>query len=245
MLNYSETPNQFNRTASKSESNCSDCRLAGICLPISLEVSDIDKLDNIVKRGRPVHKKEHVYRAGTAFKSVYAVRSGAIKTIKTMPDGAEQITGFHLPGELIGIDGLASNIHSNSAIALETSAVCEIPFHRFEELSAKIPSLQRRFIQLMGQEIEEEQQLVMMLSKKSAEERLSALLLNISERHKGRGLSPSEFYLPMSRSDIGNYLGLTIETVSRVFSRLAKNKVIELDKKHITILNLNALSNPE
>lgn len=245
MLKYSETSSNCQGLSATTETNCSDCRLAGICLPISLEVADIDKLDNIVQRGRPIQKKDHVYRAGTAFKSVYAVRSGAVKTVKITEDGLEQITGFHLPGELIGIDGLASNIHSNSAIALETSAVCEIPFHRLEELSAKIPNLQRRFFQLMSKEIAEEQQLITMLSKNSAEERISALLISISVRQKNRGLSALEFYLPMSRSDIGNYLGLTIETVSRVFTRLTKSDVIELDKKHVKLLNIDALSNNE
>lgn len=226
---------------SMPQANCSDCRLAGICLPISLEISDIDKLDSIIQRGRPVQKKEHVYHVGEAFKSVYAVRSGAVKTVKITEDGIEQITGFHLPGEIIGIDGLASNIHSNSAIALETSAICEIPFTRLEELSAKVPNLQRRFFQLMSKEIAEEQQLITLLSKNNAEERLAALLLSIASRNHNRGLSSKEFYLPMSRSDIGNYLGLTIETVSRIFTRLNNSGIIELDKKHIKIIDMDAL----
>ena len=221
--------------------NCADCRLAGICLPISLEIEDIDKLDSIIQRGRPLQKKDHLYHAGDAFKSVYAVRSGAVKTVKITEDGIEQITGFHLPGEIIGIDGLATNLYSNSAIALETSAVCEIPFSRLEELSAKIPNLQRRFFQVMSKEIAEEQQLITMLSKNSAEERLAALLLSIAARNQNRGLSAKEFHLPMSRSDIGNYLGLTIETVSRIFTRLNKSGVITLDKKHIQINDIDAL----
>lgn len=224
-----------------SPANCADCRLAGICLPISLQVEDIDKLDSIIQRGRPVQKKEHIYHTGDAFKSVYAVRSGAVKTVKVTEDGIEQITGFHLPGELIGMDGLATNVHSNSAIALETSAICEIPFSRLEELSAKIPNLQRRFFQLMSKEIAEEQQLITMLSKNSAEERIAALLISISVRQQNRGLSSKEFYLPMSRSDIGNYLGLTIETVSRVFTRMNKSGIIQLDKKHIRINDIDAL----
>ena len=223
------------------QTNCADCRLAGICLPISLAIEDIDKLENIIQRGRPTHKKEHVYHAGDEFSSVYAVHSGAVKTIKITEDGIEQITGFHLPGEIIGIDGLATNVHSNSAIALETSSICEIPFNRLEELSVKIPNLQRRFFQLMSKEIAEDQKLITMLSKNSAEERIAALLLSISVRNQQRGLSSKEFHLPMSRSDIGNYLGLTIETVSRIFTRLNKNGVIDLDKKHIKINDIDAL----
>jgi len=226
-----------------SQTNCADCRLAGVCLPISLELGDIDKLNDIVQRGRPYQKKEHIYFAGDTFKSVYAVRSGAVKTVKVTENGIEQITGFHLPGELIGIDGLASNVHSNSAIVLETSAICEIPFFRLEELSSKIPNLQRRFFQLMSKEIAEEQQLITMLSNNTAEQRVAALILSIAVRNQSRGLSSAEFYLPMSRSDIANYLGLTIETVSRIFTKLNKSGIISLDKKHIKINDIDALRN--
>lgn len=226
---------------SNPDVNCGDCRLAPICLPISLQLEDIDRLDDIIQRGRPIHKTDYLYRAGEEFKSVYAIRSGAVKTIKVTEDGEEQVTGFYLPGEIIGMDGLATNNHSNSAIALETSAICEIPFTRLEELSAKVPTLQRRFFQLMSKEITNDQQLITLLSKNSAEERIGSLLMSISTRNHNRGLSPTDFFLPMSRSDIGNYLGLTIETVSRVFSRLNKVGVITLDKKHIVINDLDEL----
>ena len=191
----------------------------------------------------PSHKSDHLYHAGEDFTSVYAIRSGAIKTIKVTEDGEEQVTGFYLPGEIIGMDGLASNTHTNSAIALETSAICEIPFSRLEELSSKIPNLQRRFFQLMSKEIMHDQQLITLLSKNSAEERIGSLLLSISSRNHHRGLSAKDFFLPMSRSDIGNYLGLTIETVSRVFSRLNKLDIIELDKKHVVIKDIDGLKN--
>lgn len=221
--------------------NCASCRLNSLCLPISLELTDISRLDNIIQRGRPIQKGAHVYRAGEPFKSVYAVRSGAIKTVNNTQNGQEQITGFYLPGEIIGMDGIATNSFSNNAIALETSAVCEIPFSRLEELSSQIPTLQRRFFQLMSKEIAADQQLITLLSKNSADERIAALLLSISTRNHNRGLSAEEFYLPMSRSDMGNYLGLTIETVSRVMGRLNKQSVINLDKKHVVIRDMNAL----
>jgi CRP/FNR family transcriptional regulator, anaerobic regulatory protein len=224
-----------------SQTHCGDCRLNALCLPLSLQLDDIGKLDDIVQRGRPLQKADAIYRAGEAFAAIYAVRSGAIKTLSHTSDGEEQITGFYLPGEIIGLDGIASDRHTNTAIALETSAVCEIPFARLEELSIKLPNLQRRFLQIMSREITSDQQLITLLSKKTAEERIAALLLSIATRNQGRGLSGSEFYLPMSRSDIGNYLGLTIETVSRVFSRLHKVGVIELDKKHVVILDMQAL----
>lgn len=223
--------------------NCSSCRLNTLCLPISLELKEINKLDEIVQRGRPIQKGDRVYHAGDKFRAVYAVRSGAIKTISNTQDGQEQITGFYLPGEIIGMDGLATNSHSNTAIALETSAVCEIPFARLEELSAQIPSLQRRFFQLMSKEITNDQQLITLLSKNNADQRIASLLLSISARNHSRGLSAEEFYLPMSRSDIGNYLGLTIETVSRVVGRLHKTHIIRLDKKHVNIIDMAALRN--
>lgn len=237
------TPTVEKHCHASPEVNCGDCRLASICLPISLQIEDIDRLDDIIQRGRPMHKSDHLYYAGEEFRSVYALRSGAVKTVKVTEDGEEQVTGFYLPGEIVGMDGLASNTYSNSAIALETSAICEIPFSRLEELSAKIPSLQRRFFQLMSKEITQDQQLITLLSKNSAEERIGALLLSISSRNQSRGLSAKDFFLPMSRSDIGNYLGLTIETVSRVFSRLNKLGIIQLDKKHVVIRDLDTLKN--
>lgn len=156
-------------------------------------------------------------------------------------DGQEQVTGFYLPGEMLGMDGIATNVYSNSAIALETSAICEIPFDRLEELSSSIPTLQRHFFQLMSKEITNEQQLITLLSKNSAEERIATLLLSISSRNQRRHLSSLQFRLPMSRADIGNYLGLTVETVSRTFSRFQKQGWIVVDKKEIAIKDMPGL----
>lgn len=188
-----------------------------------------------------MQKGQPLYEAGEDFKAVYALRSGAVKTSTISRDGEEQITGFYLPGEILGLDGLATNVHSNTAMALETSAICEIPFSQLEDLSMKLPNLQRRFFQLMSKEISHEQQLITLLSKKNADERIASLLVSISTRNHHRGLSSTEFYLPMSRSDMGNYLGLTIETVSRVMSRLHKQEVIALDKKHVVINQMDKL----
>lgn len=224
-----------------SQANCSDCRLSALCLPIALQLDDVERLDKIIQRGRPVQKGERIYHAGERFRSVYAVRSGAVKAINVTQDGQEQITGFYLPGEIIGMDGIATGHHTNSAVALETAAVCEIPFSRLEELSTQLPSLQRRFFQVMSQEIANEQQLITLLGKNSADERIGALLLSISARNHSRGLAADDFNLPMSRSDIGNYLGLTIETVSRVMGRLHKQGMITLDKKHVLVKDMQAL----
>lgn len=223
------------------QTNCSNCRLSALCLPISLQLEDVDRLDKIIQRGRPVQKSDRIYHAGARFEAVYAVRSGAVKTVNITHEGQEQITGFYLPGEIIGMDGIATGNHTNAAIALETSAVCEIPFARLEELSMQLPGLQRRFFQIMSKEIANEQQLITLLGKNSADERICALLLSISARNHSRGLAADEFHLPMSRSDMGNYLGLTIETVSRVMGRLHKQGVINLDKKHVQVKDMPKL----
>lgn len=221
--------------------NCSNCRLNAICLPITLHIDDIDRLNGIVQRGKPLQKGEYLYRAQDPFDSVFAIRSGAVKAVSISETGDEQVTGFYLPGEVVGLDGLAADTYTNSVIALETSSVCEIPFNRLEELSLQIPTLQRHFFQLMSREITQEQQVITLLSKSSAEARIASLLLSISARNGRRNLSTNNFILPMSRTDIGNFLGLTIETVSRVFTRLQKNQVITVDKKEIAIIDMESL----
>lgn len=221
--------------------SCGNCRLGSICLPLALEGEDIVKLDEIVRRGRPIQKGEHLYRESDNFSSVYAVRSGVIKAYRITNDGQEQVTGFYFPGEIIGIDGISKDQYACSAKALETSAVCEIPFNRLEELSRQVPSMQRHFFQLMSQEITMDQQLITMLSKNSAEERVAALLISISARNARRKLSKTSFRLPMSRTDIGNFLGLTVETVSRVISRFNKQGLIAVESKEVTLLDLEGL----
>lgn len=223
--------------------SCGNCRLNAICLPISLHIDDIDRLNGIVQRGKPLQKGEYLYRASDVFDSVFAIRSGAVKAVSISDKGDEQVTGFYLPGEVVGMDGLANNVYTNSVIALETASVCEIPFNRLEELSLQIPTLQRHFFQLMSREITQDQQVITLLSKGSAEARIASLLLSISARNGRRNLSTSEFILPMSRTDIGNFLGLTIETVSRIFTRLQKSNVINVDKKEIAIVDIDALRN--
>ena len=221
--------------------SCGNCRLASICLPLALEAEDINKLDDIIQRGKPLQKNEHIYREGDEFNSVFAVRSGTLKAYKTTDDGREQVTGFYFPGEILGLDGISADIHASSAMALETAAICEIPFDALETLSSTLPSLQRHFLQLMSREITEDQQLITLLSKNTAEERVAALMLGISTRNTRRRLSPTQFRLAMSRLDIGNYLGLTVETVSRVFSRMQKLEVLRVDNKEIEILDTERL----
>lgn len=228
-------------TAKPHHINCANCKMSALCLPLALESSDIDKLDEIVRRSRPLQKGEHLYRSNDAFQSVYAVRSGAIKLYTISGSGQEQAMGFCLPGEIFGMDSLHSKAYINSAVALETSSICEIPFTRFEELSHKIPSLQRHFISLMSREMSQDQQLITLLGTKSADERVAALLVNIARRQVRQGLSETRYRLPMSRAEIGSYLGLTIETVSRVFSRLQQKGLIEANRKEVEIKDIDLL----
>ena len=222
--------------------NCHNCRMSTLCLPLTLDVGSLDRLETVIERGRPVHKQQFIFHAGDPFQSVYAIRSGAIKSYCTSEDGSEQVTGFYLPGEIFGWDGIDNNNHKNTAVALETTALCEIPFNRLEEVSRTMPILQQHFMRLMAKEITSDQELITLLAKSSAEERVASLLISLSNRLKRQHLSATRFRLPMSRADIGNYLGLTVETVSRVFSRFQSFDLILCDKKEIEITNLPGLS---
>ena len=220
------------------EAHCKDCSLACMCLPISLHADEIDALDRIVKRGRPLRKGDVLFRQGDEFCSIFALRSGAIKTYGLSDEGDEQITGFHLAGELIGMSGMDTERYTVTAVALETTSVCEIPFERLDELSASLPQLRRQLLRIMSREIRDDQQMMLLLSKKNADERIATFLVNLSARFRSRGFSPSQFRLAMSRNEVGNYLGLAVETVSRVFTRFQQNGLLRAEGKEIHILKL-------
>ena len=220
---------------------CKDCNLFQLCLPVGIDAGELEELDSIIKRRRPIKRGEHLFHVGSPFQAIYAVRSGSIRTYTPTEDGHEQVTGFHLPGELLGLDAIHLKHHPCAAKALETTSICEIPFDRLEELSTHLPSLQHQLLTVMSKEILHDQSLLMLLGKKSAEERLAALLLSLSERYQRRGFSPTDFYLSMSRNDIGNYLGLAVETVSRLFTRFQDDGVLIVQRKHICIQDLPQL----
>ena len=220
------------------QAHCKDCSLATLCLPLSLDMQDLDALDNIVKRSRPMKKGDFLFRQGDTFASVYAVRSGSLKTFSVTDCGQEQITGFHLPSEFVGLSGMDTELYPVSAIALETTSICEIPFDRLDELSASLPQLRRQLMRIMSREIRDDQQMMMLLSKKTADERIATFLVNLSARFRARGYSPQQFRLAMSRNEIGNYLGLAVETVSRVFTRFQQNGLLAAEGKEINLINL-------
>jgi len=222
--------------------SCQQCSISQLCLPVSLAEAEVEHLDSIIKRNRPLQRGEHMFRAGENFVSLFAIRSGSLKTYTVSPDGEEQITGFHLAGEVIGLDAVYRQSHPSFAMALETTMVCELPFEQLEELSGSIPGLRQQLLKVMSREILEDQELLLLLNKKNAEERLAAFLINLSTRYARRGRSASRFLLPMTRGDIGNYLGLTIETVSRLFTRYQKAELIEAHGKEISILNMKAMT---
>jgi len=220
---------------------CSSCSLQQLCLPLGISGEDLQRLDALIKRHRPLARSHHVFHLGDDFHALYAIRCGSVKTYTITEDGSEQITGFHLPGEIIGLDAINSNRHPCGAKALETTSVCDIPFNRLEELALLIPGLSRQLLRIMSREIQSDEELLTLLGKKSAEERLASLLLSLSKRLQQRGFSPWEFRLSMSRNDIGNYLGLAVETVSRLFTRFQQQGLIEVQHKYIRLQNREQL----
>ena len=220
---------------------CSNCNLRELCLPYGLSEEELDKLDDLVSTRRRVKRGEHLYRAGEAFDAIYAIRSGFFKTDVLLEDGRDQVTGFQMAGELLGLDGISTEHHTCNAIALEDSEICSIPFSRLESLSREIHNLQHHFHKVMSREIVRDHGVMMLLGTMRAEERLAAFLLNLSQRFTSRGFSHSEFYLRMTREEIGSYLGLKLETVSRAFSKFQEEGYIAVQQKHIRILNVNGL----
>ncbi|MCG6862742.1 MAG: fumarate/nitrate reduction transcriptional regulator Fnr [Chromatiaceae bacterium] len=220
---------------------CRNCTLGALCLPMGLTPDDVERLDDIVKRARPLHRGDFLFRNGQSFRSLYVVKTGSVKTYTPSEEGGEQVLGFHLPGEIIGLDAIDKEVHACSAKVLETSAICEVPFSRLEELSNRIPSLQHQMYRLLSKEISHDTELLLVLGKKSAEERLAAFLLSMSKRLRQRGLSPTDFYLSMSRHEIGNYLGLAVETVSRLFTRFQDEGLLKVDRKHVELIDMEAL----
>lgn len=233
-------PSKLESSSRTLHVSCHDCTVGRLCLPFSLEEADVSRLEGIIKHNRPLHKHEYLTRAGDPVLHVYALRSGAFKSYLLNPDGNDQITSFHLPGELIGLDAIGADRYPSYSVALETSQVCSIPLHQLEELAGLIPGLRRQLLQTMGREIRTEYE-HQSHARESAEQRLAAFLLNLSARYSKRGLSASNFVLPMSRSEIGNYLGMTTETVSRLFSRFRDLQLIDSAGREVRLRDIPAL----
>jgi CRP/FNR family transcriptional regulator, anaerobic regulatory protein len=220
---------------------CSACSLRELCLPAGLDQRELESVDRLVNRRRSVKRGDFLYRAGSELQSLFAIRTGFLKSCVLHDDGREQVAGFHMTGDLLGLDAISVNRHMCDAVALEDSEVCEIPFSVLEKLSQEIPPLQRHFHRLMSREIVRDHGVMLLLGSMRAEERLAAFLLNLSQRFAARGYSSSEFNLRMTREEIGSYLGLKLETISRALSRFQDDKIIEVQNKHIKIKKMEAL----
>jgi CRP/FNR family transcriptional regulator len=223
--------------AARKAVRCSTCSMQHVCMPSGLSSDEYGRLDEIICSTRTVRRGETLYRSGDGFQSVYAVRSGCFKTVVMHRDGNEQVTGFHLAGDALGLDGVSSDHHGCDAIALEDSVVCIIPFDLLELLCREVKAIQHHVHRLMSSEIVRESNLMLLLGTMTAEQRVAAFLLNISTRMKARGYSPAQFVLRMTREEIGSYLGLKLETVSRMFSKLQKAGVVDAHGKEVRILD--------
>ncbi|MBI2779468.1 MAG: fumarate/nitrate reduction transcriptional regulator Fnr [Gammaproteobacteria bacterium] len=223
------------------KASCSTCSLYELCLPLGLKQDDVDSLDQIVNSRRKYRRGEHLYRAGDPFHSLFVIKSGFFKVFDLDAEGQEKTTGFYMAGELLGIEAINANRFNYNAVALEDCAVCEIPFRDLEKLSITIPALSHQLHRLMSREIIAEQQHILMLGNMKATQRLAAFLINLSQRFGARGYSPTHFYLRMSREEIGNYLGLSIETISRLLSKFQEEGLITVHSRDIEIKDLAGL----
>jgi len=224
-----------------ARSSCSQCSLHELCLPVGLDEASMRTLEDVVSTRRKVHRGASLFHSGDVFSSLYAVRYGFFKSFITTRDGRDQVTGFYMAGEIVGMDGIGGERHTCTLMALEDSEVCVMPFSRIEDLSREIEPLQRHFHKVMSREIVRDQGVMLLLGSMRAEERLAAFLLNLSQRFLRRGFSASEFVLRMTREEIGSYLGMKLETVSRLFSRFHEEQLIEVRQKHVRIRDVEGL----
>jgi CRP/FNR family transcriptional regulator, anaerobic regulatory protein len=220
---------------------CSNCNLRELCMPLGLDRNELQRLDEVVATRRKIKQGGMLFSSGDVFTSLFAIRTGFFKTCVSTEDGREQVTGFQMAGEIIGLDGIVNDHHNCNAVALEDAEVCVMPFANIEELSRDFPVLQRHVHKIMSSEIVRENGVMMMLGNMRAEERLAGFLLNLVQRLHSRGFSQSEVILRMTREEIGSYLGLKLETVSRTFSKFSEEGIIEVKQRYVKILNPDAL----
>lgn len=234
-------PNPVPVTVADIRKNCSQCHLLELCLPFGMTETEINRLEQLIESRRRVLRNKPLYRCGDPFEAIYAIRTGSFKTDVLLEDGRQQVTGFQMTGEILGLDGIGTERHTCNAIAMEDSEVCVIEYRQLESLAREVEGLQHQFHKVMSREIVRDHGVMMLLGSMRAEERLAAFLLNLSHRLSIRGFSSAEFHLRMTRNEIGSYLGLKLETVSRAFSRLQEEGLILVQQKHVKILDLASL----
>ena len=223
--------------------SCEECSLAQLCLPAGMDQQDLGRLDGLVQKRRPLQRGDRLFRTGDPLGSVYVASEGAFKTVVINESGEEHVLGFQLPGELFGLDAVGSGRHRCEAIALEESRVCELPFSSLANVASQLPGLQRQLLRVMGQSADRDQDHVGLLSRRQASERVAMFLQGLAHRFQRLGQSAVDFHLPMSRDEIARYLGLALETVSRGFSRLHDDGVIEVRGRRVQVLDAHALHN--
>ncbi len=220
---------------------CSNCNLRELCLPLGLSLKEIERLEEVVSTRKRIKRGEALYRAGDKFEALYAIRLGFLKSAVMSSDGREQVTSFHMSGDIVGLDGLAGMVYSSDLCALEDTEVCILPYERLEEITQSMHAMGLHFQRLLSKEIVRQNGVMLLLGSMHAEERLAAFILNLSQRFEQRGYSRSEFVLRMTRAEIGSYLGLKLETVSRVLSRFSHDNLIIVNQKHLQILDFEGL----
>ena len=221
--------------------HCGTCSLRELCLPVGLTDGEVEQLDAILGNRTKTAKGQALFRHGAPFTALYAVRLGSFKTTVLAEDGREQISGYHLPGDILGLDGMHAEQHGCAAIALEDSEACMIPFSQLEEVAREVPGLQHNLYRIVGRELHGDHQQLLLLGSMRAEERLAAFLLNLSDRYRSRGYSSTEFVLRMTREEIGSFLGLKLETVSRLFSRFQQEGLVQVQGRAVRIVDLPTL----
>lgn len=220
---------------------CSNCNLRESCLPTGLSLKEVERVEDLVSTRKRVKRGEALFRVGDSFEAVYAVRLGFLKSIVLSSDGREQVTNFFMAGDMVGVDGIASGVHSCDVIALEDTEVCMIPWKTLEDTATSMHAMGSHFMKLLSREIVRQHGVMLLLGSMHAEERLAAFLLSLSQRYEQRGYSRAEFVLRMTRAEIGSYLGLKLETVSRVLSRFSHDGLIDVNQKHVRIFNAEGL----
>ncbi|QEM80693.1 MULTISPECIES: fumarate/nitrate reduction transcriptional regulator Fnr [Halomonas] len=233
---------QDRRRSLLQETRCDSCRLSSLCLPLSLDTNDLERFDSIIRRHPPIKKGTRLIEQGDPFTSIYAVRSGSLKQTITEGSGEAQLTNFFLPSEIIGLDGISDGLYTGSVVALEMTTVCEIPFDRLDTLSQTLPELRSQLLRTISKELHQDRRMMQLLSRKTADQRLACFFLGLSDRFRRRGYSPFSFRLSMSRADIGNHLGLAVETISRILGRFQQQDLVAVSGREVHILNINDLT---
>ena len=220
---------------------CAECSLQMLCLPAGVDADDISRLEAVVQRRRPLAKGESLFRTGDPLRAIYVASEGTFKTVVVSAGGEEHVLGFHLPGELFGLDAVGTGLHRCEAVALGDARVCELPYAHLASIAAQVPRLQHQLLRVIGQSADRDHDHVDVLSRRQASERIALFVHGLSDRYRRIGRPADDFHLPMSRDEIARYLGLALETVSRGFSRLHEDGVIEVAGRRVRVLDAVAL----